>query len=172
VDTSSSIVRRIIRQVIQAAEAGADVIMFTCSSISSVADIANKLVGIPVYKVDAPMADAAIAMGKNIGVLATAKTTLNPSVNLILEKAKLKEKEINVKSLLISEAFNCFLKGNMEEYDRLIIEKGIEIDKDVDVIVFAQASMSHLSEEMSKKANMPVLTNPPLAVEFLKSRLS
>ena len=173
-NTSSSIVRRISRLVIQAAEAGADVIMFTCSSISPVADIADKLVDIPVYKVDAPMADAAISMGKNIGILATAKSTLNPSVNLILKKAELKGKNVNVESLLISEAFNCFLKGDMEEHDRLIIEKGIklvEVEK-VDVIILAQASMSHLAEGISKKTNVPVLTSPPLAVEFLKSRSS
>ena len=171
-NTSSSIVRRISRLVIQAAEAGADVIMFTCSSISPVADIADKLVDIPVYKVDAPMADAAISMGKNIGILATAKTTLNPSVNLILKKAELKGKNVNVESLLISEAFNCFLKGDMEEHDRLIIEKGIKLIGKVDVIILAQASMSHLAEGISKKTNVPVLTSPPLAVEFLKSRSS
>jgi len=171
-NTSSSIVRRISRLVIQAAEAGADVIMFTCSSISPVADIADKLVDIPVYKVDAPMADAAISMGKNIGILATAKTTLNPSVNLILKKAELKGKNVNVESLLISEAFNCFLKGDMEEHDRLIIEKGIKLVGKVDVIILAQASMSHLAEGISKKTNVPVLTSPPLAVEFLKSRSS
>jgi len=171
-NTSSSIVRRISRLVIQAAEAGAEVIMFTCSSISPVADIADKLVDIPVYKVDAPMADAAISMGKNIGILATAKTTLNPSVNLILKKAELKGKNVNVESLLISEAFNCFLKGDMEEHDRLIIEKGIKLIGKVDVIILAQASMSHLAEGISKKTNVPVLTSPPLAVEFLKSRSS
>jgi len=171
-DTSPSIVRRISRLVIQAAEAGADVIMFTCSSISPVADIADKLVDIPIYKVDAPMADIAISMGENIGILATVKTTLNPSVNLILKKAEFKKKNVNVESLLISEAFNYFLKGDMEEHDRLIIEKGIKIGEKVDVIILAQASMSHLAERISKKANVPVLTSPPLALEFLKSKSS
>ena len=170
-NANSSIVRRISRLVIQAAEAGADVIMFTCSSISPAADIVGKLVSIPVYKVDTPMADAAISMGKNIGVLATAKTTLNPSVNLIHERAELKGKNINVDSLLISEAFKFFLKGNMKEYDRLIIEKGIKIGEKVDVIILAQASMSHLAKEISNKTNLPVLTSPPLAIEFLKSRV-
>lgn len=169
-DTSPSIVRRIGRLVIQAAEAGADVIMFTCSSISPVADIVDKLVDVPVFKVDVPMADAAISMGKNIGVLATAKTTLNPSVHLVLKRAELIEKKVSVESLLIAEAFNCFLKGDMEEHDRLIMEKGIKLGEIVDVILLAQASMSHLAEGISKKTNIPVLTSPPLAVEFLKSR--
>ena len=171
-NTSASIVRRISRLVIQAVDDGADVVMFTCSSISPVADIADKLVEIPVYKVDTPMADAAISIGTNIGVLATAKTTLNPSVSLLLQEAKLKGKSVNIESLVISEAFDCYKKGEMEKHDRLIMEKGIKIGEKVDLIILAQASMSHLAEEISKKANIPVLTSPPLAIEFLKSKYS
>ena len=115
-----SILKRLSAQISMAKEAGADIIMVTCSSIAPGVDFAKKLVDIPVMKIDEPMAEQAVESADTVGVLATAKTTLVPSVDLINQVAEKKGKSVKVKSKLISEAFDFFLQGDMENHDRLV----------------------------------------------------
>ena len=167
-----SILKRLSAQISMAKEAGADIIMVTCSSIAPGVDFAKKLVDIPVMKIDEPMAELAVESADTVGVLATAKTTLVPSVDLINQVAEKKGKPVNVNSKLISEAFDFFLQGDMENHDRLVRRAGIELAQQSDVLVLAQASMSHLADEIEKVSNPPTLTSPPIAVNALKKLVS
>ena len=45
--------------------------MVTCSSIGPAVEAGAKLMGVPVLRVDQPMADIAVQTGKRIGVIAT-----------------------------------------------------------------------------------------------------
>ena len=65
-----------------AQEAGADFILFTCSSIGPAVETAATLTDVPVLRVDQPMADKAVQLGKRIGVIATLSTTLEPTSDL------------------------------------------------------------------------------------------
>ena len=167
-----SILKRLSAQISMAKEAGADIIMVTCSSIAPGVDFAKKLVDIPVMKIDEPMAEQAVESANTVGVLATAKTTLVPSVDLINQVAEKKGKPVKVKSKLISEAFDFFLQGDMENHDRLVRRAGIELAQQSDVLVLAQASMSHLSDEIEKALGTPTLTSPSIAVNALKELVS
>ena len=167
-----SILKRLSAQISMAKEAGADIIMVTCSSIAPGVDFAKKLVDIPVMKIDEPMAEQAVESANTVGVLATAKTTLVPSVDLINQVAEKKGKPVKVKSKLISEAFDFFLQGDMENHDRLVRRAGIELAQQSDVLVLAQASMSHLADEIEKVSNTPTLTSPSIAVNALKELVS
>ena len=167
-----SILKRLSAQISMAKEAGADIIMVTCSSIAPGVDFAKKLVDIPVMKIDEPMAEQAVESANTVGVLATAKTTLVPSVDLINQVAEKKGKPVKVKSKLISEAFDFFLQGDMENHDRLVRRAGIELAQQSDVLVLAQASMSHLADEIEKASGTPTLTSPSIAVNALKKLVS
>ena len=167
-----SILKRLSAQISMAKEAGADIIMVTCSSIAPGVDFAKKLVDIPVMKIDEPMAEQAVESADTVGVLATAKTTLVPSVDLINQVAEKKGKPVKVKSKLISEAFDFFLQGDMENHDRLVRTAGIELAQQSDVLVLAQASMSHLADEIGRVSGTPTLTSPPIAVNALKKLVS
>ena len=167
-----SILKRLCAQISMAKEAGADIIMVTCSSIAPGVDFARKLVDVPVMKIDEPMAEEAVAAADTVGVLATAKTTLVPSVQLIKQVADKKGKPVKVKSKLISEAFDFFLQGDMENHDRLVKEAGVELAQQTDVLVLAQASMSHLATEIEKASGTPTLTSPQIAVNALKKMVS
>ena len=167
-----SILKRLCAQISMAKEAGADIIMVTCSSIAPGVDFARKLVDVPVMKIDEPMAEKAIAAADTVGVLATAKTTLVPSVQLIKQVADKKGKPVKVESKLISEAFDFFLQGDMENHDRLVKEAGVELAQQTDVLVLAQASMSHLATEIEKASGTPTLTSPQIAVNALKKMVS
>jgi len=167
-----SILKRLCAQISMAKEAGADIIMVTCSSIAPGVDFARKLVDVPVMKIDEPMAEKAVAAADTVGVLATAKTTLVPSVQLIKQVADKKGKPVKVESKLISEAFDFFLQGDMENHDRLVKEAGVELAQQTDVLVLAQASMSHLATEIEKASGTPTLTSPQIAVDALKKMVS
>ena len=161
-----SILKRLCNQVELAEEAGAEMIMVTCSSIAPGVDVARKMVNVPVMKVDEPMAEKAVSLSDNIGVMATAKTTMAPSVNLIKEKAEAK-KQVTIHQTLSSEAFDCFLRGDMQTHDRIVKDAAKELKDKVGVIVLAQASMGHLAEDIQDITGVPVLKSPPLAMDAL-----
>ncbi len=117
-----SILKRLCNQVELAEEAGAEMIMVTCSSIAPGVDVARKMVGVPVMKVDEPMAEKAVSISDNIGVMATAKTTMVPSVNLVQEKATEAEKQVTNHQTLSPEAFDCFQRGDMQIHDRIVTD--------------------------------------------------
>ena len=167
-----SILKRLSAQILMAKEAGADIIMVTCSSIAPGVDFAKKLVDIPVLKIDEPMAELAVESADTVGVLATAKTTLVPSVDLINQVAEKKGKPVKVKSKLISEAFDFFLQGDMDSHDRLVKTAGVELARQSDVLVLAQASMSHLAAEIEKASGTKTLTSPQIAMDALKKMVS
>jgi len=158
------IVRRLCSQIILAREGGADLIMVTCGSISPGVDVAKQIVDVPVLKIDEPMAEKAVEMGNTIGVLATASTTLTNSSELVKSKAELKGRSVKVKPLLCEEAFQALLKGSKEEHDRLVTEAALELAKNTDVVVLAQASMSHLAYRIEKGTKTSILTSPNLAI--------
>lgn len=166
-----SILKRLCSQVELAEEAGAEMIMVTCSSIAPGVDVARKMVGVPVMKVDEPMAEKAVSLSDNIGVMATAKTTMKPSVGLIQEKAAAAEKQVTIHPTLSSEAFDCFLQGDMQTHDRIVKDAAQEFKGKVGVIVLAQASMGHLADAIQEITGVPVLKSPPLAMDALVEKV-
>lgn len=65
---------------------GARVVLCTCSTIGAVAERTDA--GVPVFRVDRPMAAAAVATGSRVVVLATVASTLEPTVALVEEEAR------------------------------------------------------------------------------------
>ena len=169
---SPSLLKRLCAQVALAEEAGAELIMVTCSSIAPGVDVARKMVDVPVMKVDEPMAEAAVAASSRIGVLATAKTTMSPSSALIELKALEAGKDITLHKLLCAEAFDRFLKGDMAEHDRLVLSAASELKGKVGVAVLAQASMGHLKDQVADILGVEVLTSPPLAMKSLARKVA
>jgi Asp/Glu/hydantoin racemase len=167
-ELTSSIIRRLSAHVVLAREGGADLIMVTCSSTSPGVDVARKLVDVPVLKIDDPMAEKAVEMAESsIGVLATAKTTLVPSTELIKSKARIKDKSIGIETKLCDKAFDLLLRGDKEGHDRLVKDAALGLAKKIEVLVLAQASMSHLAAEIERASKTPVLTSPKLAMEAI-----
>jgi len=76
--------RRVVNYAGSAQDAGADYILFTCSSIGPAVEAAAALTHVPVLRVDQPMADKAVQLGNRIGVVATLSTTLNPTSDLVI----------------------------------------------------------------------------------------
>src|SRR5487761_2217113 len=100
-DRLTPVIARRVAGYLESAElAGADYIMVTCSSIGPAVEAGAKLIGVPVLRVDQPMADRAVATGKRIGVIATLRTTLEPTADLIQRRADNAGKKIELTSRL------------------------------------------------------------------------
>jgi Asp/Glu/hydantoin racemase len=103
--------------------------------------------------------------------MATAKTTMVPNVNLIKQKAAETKKQVTIHQTLSSDAFDSFLRGDMQNQDRIVKDAANELKNKVGVIVLAQASMGHLAEAIQDIVGVPVLKSPPLAMDALVNKL-
>ena len=167
---TAQISRRVAGYLESAELAGADYIMVTCSSIGPAVEAGAKLMGVPVLRVDQPMADQAVAMGKRIGVIATLSTTLEPTADLIQRRAAAAGKGIEVTSKLAEGAFEALMSGDAAKHDAMVAAALKELAKQVDVIVLAQASMARVVETLAEKP-VPILASPGIAVDYLATVL-
>lgn len=157
---------RLLGMLGSAQEAGADAILVTCSSIGEGVKIGQELMDVPVVRVDEAMAEQAVRMGRKIGVMATLRTTLEPTLALLDEKAEAAGVQVELVPSLCDGAFDAVLAGDTQTHDRILTRALQEDMKGVDVVVLAQASMARVVEAMKPGAlSMPVLSSPELAVK-------
>ncbi len=160
--------RRVVDYIGSAEAGGADFVLATCSSIGPAVEMGAALSKIPVLRVDQPMSDAAIQTGTKIGVVATLSTTLEPSSDLVLRRAKLAGKDIQLVSRLCKGAFEALMSGKPEIHDQNVASVLVELSKEVDVILLAQASMARVVSQLSEEdKKVPILTSPELAVKHI-----
>jgi len=165
---SSNVTKRLCLYVLAAEAAGADAVLSLCSSMGPAIDAARKLVSIPVIKIDDAHTEKAVRTAKRIGVLATAGTTLGPTVALLEGKATTLGKEIEVHPLLATSAFEALMRGDKVQHDALVLESAQQLAPNVDLILFAQASMTRLAPAVENATGRTVLTSPRLAIEYTR----
>ncbi|MFB0937165.1 MAG: aspartate/glutamate racemase family protein [Propionivibrio sp.] len=166
------VISRMCAYVQAAAANGADLIFNQCSSVGEAADIAAQLVSVPVLKVDAAMAEKAVELGKKIGVVATVRSTMKPSCNLVRSKAAEAGKQIDVVEYLVDGALDVLMKEkNREKHNAMVLESVRSAEAECDVIVLAQGSMTVLLPEL-QDVKKPVLTSPRLGVERARKLLA
>jgi Asp/Glu/hydantoin racemase len=164
--------KRVVNYAASAQEAGADYILFTCSSIGAAVETAATLTGVPVLRVDQPMADKAVQIGKRIGVIATLSTTLEPTSDLVKRRAVVAGKEIELVAVLCEGAFDALMSGDAATHDKKVGEALKKLSTKVDVILLAQASMARVVDTLSDAdKKVPILASPPIAMEYLKAIL-
>jgi Asp/Glu/hydantoin racemase len=162
---NEKIIGRMCKYFEAAAQNGADLIFNQCSSVGEAADIAAKLVSIPVVKVDEAMAEKAVELGSRIAVVATVKSTMKPSCNLVRTKAAEAGKDVEVVECLVEGALDVLMKEkNREKHNALVLEMVKKAESECDVIILAQGSMTVLLPEL-KDIKKPVLTSPRMGVE-------
>lgn len=165
--------RRVVDHILSAADSGAVAILATCSSIGPAVEIASQLVDVPVLRIDEPMALAAIESGKQIGVLATVASTLNPTVDLLRRCAQGLEKDVELTPLLRDEAFTAMRAGDAAGHDQIVREALMDLAADVDAIVLAQASMARVVATLEPGAlSVPVFSSPSSGMAGLASVLA
>ncbi|MET9778304.1 aspartate/glutamate racemase family protein [Streptomyces sp. NPDC006367] len=136
---------------------GARAVLCTCSTVGGVAEEAADGAGVPVLRVDRPMAAAAVAAGPRVVVLAALESTLAPTRALVEEEARRAGRPVEVRTLLVEGAWPCFEAGDTDRYARLVAAEADRAD-DVDAIVLAQASMAPARRLTTTR--VPVLASP------------
>lgn len=165
-------VRRILAYIQSAREAGADAVLLTCSSVGAAIDTARQAFDFPVLRVDEPMAEQAVRIGRRIGVLATLRTTLEPTANLVRDTARALGEERRILPALCEGAYDAVTSGDAARHDQLVSESLTRLAAQVDAIVLAQASMARVLQQIPKgEITVPVLTSPRSGVESARDVL-
>jgi Asp/Glu/hydantoin racemase len=168
---TSLVYRRVVAQVVLAAEAGADLIVVTCSSTSPAVDIARQVVSQPVLKIDDPMAAEAVAGGRRIGLLCTATSTVGPSSALLHAHASEQGVSVSIEPMVKPDAYAALMAGDRSGHDDIVREAARSLVGGTDVIVLAQASLAHLQEGLARELPIPVLASPSLLMRRIGSFL-
>lgn len=165
---TADIARRVAGYIGSAEAGGADFVLVTCSSIGPAVEATAPFVGVPVLRVDQPMADQAVQTARRIGVIATLPTTLNPTSDLVQRRAAAAGRTIELKSRLCEGAFDALMRGEAPKHDAMVAAVLRELSGEVDVIVLAQASMARVVDSLpAADRRVPILASPGIAIDYL-----
>lgn len=164
-------IRRLVNMIGSAHEGGADAVMVTCSSIGQGVAVARRHFDFPVLRVDEAMAEAAVKLGRRIGVAATLRTTLEPTIALLEETAAAAGREVELIPDLCDGAFEAVLAGDTARHDELLSSALKRLTGQVDVVVLAQASMARVAGQFKSNGGSPILSSPELAMVRAQSLL-
>jgi Asp/Glu/hydantoin racemase len=169
---SPAITRRIVTLATLAADAGADLIVFTCSSTSPAIDVARKLVPVPIVKIDDAMYAEAARNDGRVGLLCTTRSTLEPSRSLLAEHAAASGARVEAEALLVAGAFDALCAGKRDEHDAVVTESALALALRADRLVLAQASLAHLAEPLAKATGKAVFASPEWMVRDVVERVA
>lgn len=160
-----ALVERLHERLGELRAAGADLIVCTCSTIGAAAEQAGAAVGVPVLRADRPMADAAVAAGPRIAVVAAVESTMEPTMALLRESAARAGRAVTLVAAPCYAAWRHFESGAPDRYHAEVaahVRAVLDRPHDhVDVVVLAQASMAPAAALLP---GLPVLTSPRAAV--------
>ncbi|MFD9904404.1 aspartate/glutamate racemase family protein [Streptomyces sp. NPDC059063] len=146
-----------VRAALAEAAADADAVLCTCSTLGAVAESHATAVGVPVVRLDRPMAAAAVRAGGTVAVVATVASTLEPTVALVRAEAERAGLHVDVRTVLVDGAWERFEAGDRDGYLRLVAE-AVQRLEGVDAIVLAQASAADAAARVTTAS--PVLASP------------
>lgn len=149
---------------------GADLIVTTCSTLTPVVEMIRPFIQVPVIAIDDAMAKKSVTLGRRIMVMATAGSTVEPTVSKIRREGETAGRETELCTFVSMDAFKALKAMDMDTHDKILKEKARELTG-YDCIVLAQASMAHLEEDIASIAGCPVLGSPRLCMEEIKNKL-
>ncbi len=145
------------------ADEGVDVIVCTCSTIGEVAEKSPN-VGVPVLRVDRPMAAAAVAAATRIAVVAAVESTLTPTLSLLCDECVRQGRTPPIDLRPCFAAWPLWEAGDVDGYHRAVGEHVNMLDESFDVVVLAQASMLGALSFVNGRVGRVVLSSPPSAI--------
>ena len=149
---------------------GADLVVVTCSSMGNATERVAARHGWPLSRIDEAMADAAIETGSRIGVVATLRSTLDPTADLVRRRAG--NRTVQVTARVADGAFAALKAGDVARHDELVRQALRATLASADVVVLAQASMARVADSLGGGAGgTPILASPALGVARAVARL-
>ena len=171
-DLTSDMAGRINALARYAASTGADGILFTCSAFGKAIEDAARQVEIPVLKPNEAMFQAALAMGDDIGMLAT----FVPAVAGMEEEfrtlaAEVRRPDARIRTICVPEAMSALQAGDAAAHNRLLAKAAAQL-RGCDVVLLGQFSMARAEAALKAEFSDRILTSPGAAVARLRQRLA
>ncbi len=167
-----AITDRVVRQALLATDAGPDLVVFTCSSTSPMIDVARRMSSVPILKVDEPMAEAAVRAGRRIGLVCTARSTIEPSSALLHASAATAGKTTEIVTGFVEGAYEALFAGDRARHDSMVTTAAVSLAKSCDALVLAQVSLAHLRDPIASQAGIAVFASPAMLMERLQKELA
>jgi hypothetical protein len=167
---TDAIAARVARAMRALADAGANVVVCTCSTLGGAAERADLGPGRHALRIDRPMAEAAVAAGPRIAIVAALASTFAPSRALLEDVARQAGRRVALREVLCADAWPRFESGDSEGYLARVATAAREAAARADVVVLAQASMADAALRCADVA-VPVLAGPRLGVAAAVERL-
>ena len=139
------------------------VVLCTCSTIGSVAEACGRDRGVPVLRVDRPMAELAVRSGGKIALVAALASTLTPTRSLLEAVAREAGASVEIVDAPCLDAWALFAAGDDRGFQRRVAEHLEQLDPSFEAAVLAQASMAPAARLAT--TGIRVLTSPRLGVE-------
>lgn len=161
---------KLMKMYLKAIDDEADIILNVCSSISEVADVCKDIgvyLQVPIIRIDELMCEQAVEYFKNIGVIGTLRTTMQPTMKTLMTKASNINCEVSLVDGLIDGGFDLSEK----QYVDAICNKLQSMKEEIDVALFCQASMAYCKEEVESRTGVKVLTSPEFGAISIKREL-
>ena len=150
---------------------GANGIVFTGSTFGPAVEAARGDLAVPLLKADEAMAEAAVARGKRIMLLATAKRAI-PVIRRNLENAaRASGIEPELVEAWVPDAQAANNAGRATEHDGLIATAAKTQGAGFDAIVLGQMSMAPARAVMSADVAARVLTSPDASAHKMRALL-
>lgn len=151
-------------------EAKVDMILLACSTFNYAAELARPMINIPIAQIDRPMMEAAVRDGNKVGLLATLPTTVPSSEKLLRVAAAEAGKDVEIKTVLCSRAFEELNKGNTAIHNEILLEAIDKLSSEADSIVMAQLSMSALAPYL-QNTKIPVYNSGDTGLSRVREML-
>lgn len=146
----ADVLRRCVLYAMAAEAAGADVAMITCTTVGEASHLARRMLSIPVFNIDEPMAREAVKSGERLGILATVPTSLPATQRLLECEAARANKAISIQPVINEAAFQHLLRDEITLHNDLVHREMDKLAGEVDAIVLGQISLSKINHEVGK----------------------
>jgi hypothetical protein len=161
----------LVAMYMAAAHQGARVILNACSSVGDIADMARPLLnrmGVRLLRIDEDMARSAVRRHRRIGVMATLRSTLAPTVRLIERAAAEEGRKIELVEMLADDAFGL----PQEALEEVLVRRAEAGRALVDCFLLAQGSMAGSEAAIARATLLPVYSSPRYGAEAVARALN
>ena len=124
-----------------------DAVLITCSTMNRAypqVQASLRPYGTPVFQIDRPMMERAVAHGGRVLVIATHGPTVANTQALLREVAQARGQDVRLAGALVEAAWQAMARGDVAEHNALLAEsiRAHQQTEDIGCVVLAQLSMS------------------------------
>jgi hypothetical protein len=155
---------------------GCEALLFTCSAFGPAIEVAAARSGVPTFKPNEAMFDAALALAARdavlrIGLLATFEPSIESMAQELQTCASQRGLRIAIEAAHVPEAMDDLQRGQAQLHHQKIAHAAAALPA-CDVVMLAQFSMAAAQPLTQRGCAVPVLSSPDCAVTELRRKIT